>query len=448
MDPTAQTSRPLACVVMAGGRGTRMRSALPKVLHALCGRPILGWVLAAARDASAERVVVVTPPEAEEVRALLGDDAIAAVQPVARGTGHAVQCGLQALEGFAGDVLVVSGDTPLITAELLRDVVDAHRREGAVATLLTVDVHEPNDYGRVVRGPDGAVDRVVEVRDATPQERALAETNAGFYAFDAEALRAALDGLTPDNDQGELYLPDVLPILRAGGGRIVAHRTEAADCTIGVNTRIDLADAERLLRRRLLEGHMLAGAGIVDPETTFVEADVVLEPDCVIHPFTALRGSTRVESGAQVGPHAVLQDAHVGAGATAGPFCYLRPGAVLLAGAKAGTYVEVKGSVLREGAKVPHLSYIGDADIGPGTNIGAGAITANYDGRRKHRTVIGARVRTGSHNVFVAPVTIGDEAIIGAGSAITEDVPEGALGIARARQVNIEDYARRPTRDG
>ena len=193
---------------------------------------------------------------------------------------------------------------------------------------------------------------------------------------------------------------------------------------------------------------MLAGAGIVDPETTFVEADVVLEPDCVIHPFTVLRGSTRVESGAQVGPHAVLVDAQVGPGATAGPFCYLRPGAVLMAGAKVGTYVEVKGSVLHEGAKVPHLSYIGDADIGPGTNIGAGAITANYDGRRKHRTVIGARVRTGSHNVFVAPVTIGDEAIIGAGSAITEDVPASALGIARARQVNIEDYARRPTRDG
>jgi bifunctional UDP-N-acetylglucosamine pyrophosphorylase/glucosamine-1-phosphate N-acetyltransferase len=449
MEPTTATpSRPLACVVMAGGMGTRMKSKRTKVLHELCGRAILDWVLAAAREADADPLVVVTPREAQDVRDLVGADARPAIQHPALGTGHAVQCGMAELEGFEGDVLVVSGDTPLITGELLRGVVEAHRSAGAVATLLTVDVHEPNAYGRVVRDADGGVERVVEVRDAAPHELELAETNAGFYAFDAAALREALAGLRPDNDQGELYLPDVLPVLRAGGGRIVAHRTTAADSTIGVNTRVDLANAERLLRRRLLEGHMLAGAGIVDPETTFVEADVVLAPDCVIHPFTVLRGRTVVEEDASVGPHAVLQDAHVGRGASAGPFCYLRPGAVLQAGSKVGTYVEVKGSVIGERAKVPHLSYIGDAEIGEDTNIGAGAITANYDGRRKHRTVIGAGVRTGSHNVFVAPVSIGDGAIIAAGSPITEDVPSGALGIARSRQVNIDDYARRPTRDG
>jgi bifunctional UDP-N-acetylglucosamine pyrophosphorylase/glucosamine-1-phosphate N-acetyltransferase len=436
-------ARALACIVMAGGKGTRMRSALPKVLHATCGRPILGWVLEAAREAGASRLVVVTSPDGDEVRALLPSDAIAAVQPEARGTGDAVRCGMEALGDFEGDVLVVSGDTPLIRGGLLRDVVSSHRDGRAVATLLTAHVPPPNSYGRVVRDPNGSVDHVVEAGDASPAILAITEINTGFYAFDAGALRDALARLHPDNAQGELYLPDVLPILREGRGHIVGHVTDDVVSPMGVNTRVDLADAERFMRLRLLEAHMLAGAGIVDPESTFVEYGVVLEPDCLIHPFTVLRGTTRVCSGAQVGPHAVLIDAEVGEGATIGPFCYLRPGARLATGAKAGTFVEIKNSNVGEGAKVPHLSYIGDADIGAGTNIGAGNITANYHAGKKHRTTIGAHVHTGSDNVFVAPVTIGDDAYTGAGSIITDDVPEGALGMARARQVNIDGYARR-----
>jgi bifunctional UDP-N-acetylglucosamine pyrophosphorylase/glucosamine-1-phosphate N-acetyltransferase len=436
-------ARALACIVMAGGKGTRMRSALPKVLHETCGRPILGWVLEAAREAGASRLVVVTPPDADEVRALLPDDAIAAIQLEARGTGDAVRCGMEALGDFDGDVLVVSGDTPLIRGSLLRDVVSSHRDGHAVATLLTAHVPPPNAYGRVVRDPNGSVDHVVEAGDASPAILAITEINTGFYAFDADALRGALARLRPDNAQGELYLPDVLPILREGRGHIVGHVTDDVVSTMGVNTRVDLADAERFMRLRLLEQHMLAGAGIVDPESTFVEYGVVLDPDCLIHPFTVLRGSTRVSSGAQVGPHAVLVDAVVGENATVGPFCYLRPGASLAARSKAGTFVEIKNSNVGEGAKVPHLSYIGDADIGAGTNIGAGNITANYHAGLKHRTTIGAHVHTGSDNVFVAPVTIGDDAYTGAGSIITDDVPEGALGMARARQVNIDGYARR-----
>ena len=436
-------ARALACIVMAGGKGTRMRSALPKVLHATCGRPILGWVLEAAREAGASRLVVVTPPDADEVRELLPDDAIAAIQLEARGTGDAVRCGMEALGDFDGDVLVVSGDTPLIRGSLLRDVVSSHRDGHAVATLLTAHVPPPNAYGRVVRDPNGSVDHVVEAADASPAILANTEINTGFYAFDAAALRVALARLRPDNAQGELYLPDVLPLLREHRGHIVGHVTDDVVSTMGVNTRVDLADAERFMRLRLLEQHMLAGAGIVDPESTFVEYGVVLEPDCTIHPFTVLRGATKVCSGAHVGPHAVLVDAEVGEGAKIGPFCYLRPGARLATNAKAGTFVEIKNSNVGEGAKVPHLSYIGDADIGAGTNIGAGNITANYHAGKKHRTTIGAHVHTGSDNVFVAPVTIGDDAYTGAGSIITDDVPEGALGMARARQVNIDGYARR-----
>lgn len=436
-------ARALACIVMAGGKGTRMRSALPKVLHPTCGLPILGWVLEAAREAGASRLVVVTPPDADDVRALLPDDAIPAIQPEARGTGDAVRCGMEQLADFDGDVLVVSGDTPLIRGDLLRDVVASHRDFRAVATLLTAHVTGPNAYGRVVRDANGGVDRVVEAGDAPPAVLALTEINTGFYAFDAEALRSALGELRPDNAQGELYLPDVLPILRERRGHIVGHVTEDVVSTMGVNTRVDLADAERHLRMRLLEAHMLAGAGIVDPASTFIEHGVVLEPDCLIQPFTVLRGATRVCSGAEVGPHAVLVDAVVGENAKVGPFCYLRPGASLAARAKAGTFVEIKNSNIGEGAKVPHLSYIGDADVGERTNIGAGNITANYHAGAKHRTTIGAHVHTGSDNVFVAPVTIGDDAYTGAGSIITDDVPEGALGIARSRQVNIDGYARR-----
>jgi bifunctional UDP-N-acetylglucosamine pyrophosphorylase / glucosamine-1-phosphate N-acetyltransferase len=439
--------RALACIVMAGGMGTRMRSALPKVLHPVCGRPILGWVLDAAADAGARDLVVVTPPDAQAIRDLVEGVGTAVVQPEARGSGDAARCGMAPLATFEGDVLVLNGDAPLLRGALLRELLATHRAAGATATLLTVHVDPAGAYGRIVREPDGTVARVVEARDASPAQLTLTEINAGFYVFDAGALRTALGALRPDNAQGEFYLPDVLPLIGAAGGRIAGHVTDDVSSLLGVNSRVELADAERRRRHRILEAHMLAGAGIVDPATTFVDHGVTLEPDCRIEPFTVLRGTTHVAAGAEVGPHAVLVDARVGPGARVGPFCYLRPGANLAAGAKAGTFVEIKNSEIGEGAKVPHLSYIGDADIGAGTNIGAGNITANYHAGRKTRTTIGAHVHTGSDTVFVAPVSIGDDAYTGAGSIITDDVPEGALAIARARQVNIDGYARRSNDD-
>ncbi len=420
-----------------------MRSATPKVLHPVCGRPILAWVLLAARDAGASTLIVVTPPDHDEVQTLAASFGRVAIQHNAGGTGDAVRCGMAPLASFVGDVLVVSGDTPLIRTELLAELVAHHRATGATATLLSADVATPNAYGRVVRQADGSVDRVVEARDASAGELDLTEMNAGFYVFSADALRAALLRLEPDNAQGELYLPDTLIAIREAGGRLAAHRTADTTSSLGINTRIELAEADRLLRARILEEHMLAGVTIIDPATTFVEPTVTLEPDTTIHPFCVLRGSTHVASGAEVGPHAVLVDAQVGEDARVGPFCYLRPGTWLARRAKAGTFVEIKNSTVGEGAKVPHLSYIGDAEIGAESNVGAGAITANYHRGQKTRTTIGAHVHIGSDNVFVAPVRIGDGAYTAAGSIITDDVPNDALAVARARQVNIDDYATR-----
>lgn len=428
---------------MAGGKGTRMRSSVPKVLHEVCGRPILRWVLDAARAAGADELVVVTPPELAGLDELLGDDARRIVQEVARGTGDAVSCGLEGLSTLDCDVLVVSGDTPLIAAGTLRELVADHRAADAAATLLSMRVPPPSGYGRVIRRADGDVERVVEARDATEAELVVDEANAGFYVFDAALLAGALERVSPDNDQGEYYLPDVLPILRSEGGRITARVALDSTEALGVNSRLELAEASDIRRHRILRAHMLAGVGIADPTTTWIDAGVEIEPDATILPFTTISGASTIATGAVVGPHVVMVGAKVGEDAAVGPFCYLRPGAVLARGAKAGTYVEVKGSTIGERSKVPHLSYIGDAEIGADTNIGAGAITANYDGTAKHRTVVGDNVRTGSHNVFVAPLRIGNDARTGAGSAITEDVPDGALAIARPAQKNIEGYAHR-----
>lgn len=420
-----------------------MRSATPKVLHPVCGTPILAWVLQAARGAGAETLVVVTPPGEPGVQQLAAAAGRVVIQHVAGGTGDAVRCGMGELETFDGDVLVVSGDTPLIGPELLAELVAHHRSTGAAATLLSADVPTPNAYGRVVRNADGTVDRIVEARDATPPELELTEMNAGFYVFAATALRGALTQLAPTNVQGELYLPDTLGPIRAAGGRIEARLTGDATSSLGINTRVELAEADQLMRARILAAHMLAGVTIVDPASTFIEATVTIEADATIMPFSVLRGSTTIARGAEIGPHAVLVDARVGEDARVGPFCYLRPGTALARRSKAGSFVEIKNSTVGEGAKVPHLSYIGDADIGEGSNVGAGAITANYHRGRKTRTTIGAHVHIGSDNVFVAPVTIGDGAYTAAGSIITDDVPNDALAVARARQVNIDGYARR-----
>jgi bifunctional UDP-N-acetylglucosamine pyrophosphorylase / glucosamine-1-phosphate N-acetyltransferase len=438
---------PLASLVLAAGKGTRMRSRMPKVLHRACGRTLLEWSLEAVRELAPDTTVVVVDGSAQLAEAVPAW-ATAAVQREQRGTGDAALAAREALAGFEGDVLITYADAPLVDAATLRGLVGAHRSAGGEGGVLTItrDERTGADFGRIIRGGEGDVARIVELRDAVGEEREPREVNSGIYVFRSAGLWAALEQLTPDNDQAELYLTDVVGLLVARGGRVIAHRCEDAAVAHGINTRIDLAEADALLRERINRDHMLAGVTYVDPATTFVEAGVELEPDVILHPFTVLRGSTRVEAGAEVGPHVVAVDATIGRDARVGPFCYLRPGATLLAGAKAGTFVEVKNSVIGEGAKVPHLSYIGDAEIGSGSNIGAGAITANYDGVSKHRTIIGKDVHTSSHNVFVAPVTIHDGAWTAAGSVITDDIPTDALGVARAKQTNIEGYGKRKRR--
>jgi bifunctional UDP-N-acetylglucosamine pyrophosphorylase/glucosamine-1-phosphate N-acetyltransferase len=426
----------LGAVVMAAGLGTRMRSSVPKHLHPLLGRRMVDWVVESARELGADPIVVVTAPES----AGLFDDVEVAVQPEPLGTGDAVRSTRAALEGRAGDLLVLSGDAPLLTAELLGELVATHRRERASATVLSFEPEEARHYGRVVRDGNGGLAAIVEAVDATPEQLEVREVNSSIYVFDAERLWPVLDRLEARNAQGELYLTDSVAMLVADGGHVAVHKGGDSVEAEGVNTRAELAAAAAELRRRINEEHMLAGVTIVDPETTWIEAEVAIEPDAVIHPFTVVRGASSIAAGAQVGPHAVIVDSEVGPGALVGPFCYLRPGTVLEAGSKAGTFVEIKNSRIGERTKVPHLSYLGDADVGPETNIAAGNITVNLDHATgtKERTVIGRNVRTGVDNSFVAPVTIGDDAWIAAGSVITEDVPPGALALARAKQVNKE----------
>jgi bifunctional UDP-N-acetylglucosamine pyrophosphorylase / glucosamine-1-phosphate N-acetyltransferase len=439
----------LAALVMAGGLGTRMRSDTPKHLHPLLGRRMLDWVLdAVAGTGTARTVVVVSPQTRDAIADSLPDGVEIAVQEEPLGTGDAVAAAREVLGGFDGDVLVVSGDAPLITSDVLRDLVATHRSAGNAATALSIESERELPYGRLIRDGDGKLRAVVEAADATAEQLAIRELNASIYAFAAADLWQAIGALDAHNAQGELYLTDTIRHLADARRPVGSHLTADATVAEGVNTRADLAHAAAQLRDRVNEAHMLAGVTIVDPSTTWIEPGVELEPDATVHQFTVLRGRTRVAEGAEIGPHAVVVDADVGRGALVGPFCYLRPGTVLEAGAKAGTFVEIKNSHVGEGAKVPHLSYIGDAEIGAGANIAAGNITANFPhqpGRPKGRTTIGRNVRTGIHNGFIAPVTVGDDAWIAAGSVITKDVPAEALAVARSRQVNKEGFA---TRDG
>jgi bifunctional UDP-N-acetylglucosamine pyrophosphorylase/glucosamine-1-phosphate N-acetyltransferase len=431
----------LAAVVLAAGLGTRMRSETPKHLHPLLGRRLVDWVVEAARALGPEPLVVVTSPGTEGAF----DGVTVAVQPDPRGTGDAAAAARDALDGFDGDVLVISGDAAAIKPESLRALLETHRSERAAATVLAFERATPGDYGRVVRGADGSLQAIVEAKDATQDQLALTEINSSIYVFAAAKLWPALDRLRPENAQGELYLTDTIRDLVSQGEHVAVY-VDDDEAEVGVNTRVELAATAAVLRDRINEGHMLAGATIVDPKTTWIEPSVELEPDTTIQPFTVLRGATKVATGAEVGPHAVVVDSEVGAGALVGPFCYLRPGTVLAAGAKAGAFVEIKNSHIGERTKVPHQSYIGDAEIGPDTNIAAGNITVNYphkEGQPKGRTKIGRNVRTGVHNAFVAPVEIGDDAWIAAGSVITEDVPPESLAVARARQENKEGYVRR-----
>jgi bifunctional UDP-N-acetylglucosamine pyrophosphorylase/glucosamine-1-phosphate N-acetyltransferase len=432
----------LAAVVLAAGLGTRMRSETPKHLHPLLGRRLADWVVEAVRVLGPEPLVVVTSPDARDAF----DGVEVAVQEEPKGTGDAAASARATLDGFEGDVLVVTGDAATITSELLARLLETHRAESAAATVLSFELAEPGAYGRIVRDGDGGLQAIVEARDASPEELELREVNSSIYVFDAAKLWPALDRLKPENSQGELYLTDTVRDLADSGQRVAVHKAEDAAEAEGVNTRAELAAAAAVLRDRINHTHMLSGATIVDPASTWIEPSVELEADCTIQPFTVLKGATRVRRGAEVGPQVVAVDAEIGQGALVGPFCYLRPGTVLEGGAKAGAFVEIKNSRIGERTKVPHQSYIGDAEIGPDTNIAAGNITVNYPhqaGRPKGRTKIGRNVRTGVHNAFVAPVEIGDGAWIGAGSVITKDVPPESLAVARARQENKEGYVRR-----
>jgi bifunctional UDP-N-acetylglucosamine pyrophosphorylase/glucosamine-1-phosphate N-acetyltransferase len=424
-----------------------MRSRTPKVLHELCGRPMILWPVSAALEAGAGRVVVVDSP-ARALEHLLPKGVDLAVQERPNGTGGAVVAALEALGTEVDDeqpVLVLAGDVPLLTAAAIAELVQAHADSGAAATMATTILEDPTGYGRVVRDSGGAVLRVVETKergDSTQAEREIREVNAGIFAFDASALREALPRLSTDNAQHELYLPQVLDLLRTDGARIVAHVVADERVVLGVNDRAGLARVRAIAQAAIHERHMQAGVGIVDPKATVIDVDVQIGEDTLIEPFTTIRGATRIGRECTI-RHSYLVDCVLEDGASVGPFGYLRPGTVLRAGARVGTFVEVKNSDIGAGARVPHLSYIGDADVGEGTNLGAATITANYDGRAKHRTTVGAGVRTGVDTTLVAPVSVGDGAYTGAGSVIVDDVPPGALGIARERQSNIEGYAER-----
>ncbi|HEX4735919.1 MAG TPA: bifunctional UDP-N-acetylglucosamine diphosphorylase/glucosamine-1-phosphate N-acetyltransferase GlmU [Thermoleophilaceae bacterium] len=430
-------------IVMAAGQGTRMKSKTPKVLHDLLGRPMGLWPVHAALEAGAQKVVVVDGP-GRPLEDVLPEGAVEVVQPEANGTGGAIQAAAEQIEPQA-PVVVLSGDVPLVTADAIRELVASH--EGQV-TMATTKLEDPTGYGRVVRRDDGTVGKVVETKkdgDATPEELAIDEVNTGIYIFDGAFLLDALPKLTADNAQGELYLPQVLD----HASTVNAHVVDDPNLVRGINDRAALAEVRAIAQRRLLDDLMREGTTVIDPANTYVDVTVTVGRDTTLEPGTVLRGATSVGDDCRIGPHVVAIDSTIEDGVSVGPFAYLRPGTHLRAGSKIGTFVEVKNSDIGARTKVPHLSYIGDADVGEDGNLGAATITANYDAKSKskRRTTIGDRVKSSVDVTFVAPVKIGDDAYTAAGSVITDDVPPKALGVARERQRNVEGYADRPSKE-
>ncbi|MFJ9798470.1 bifunctional UDP-N-acetylglucosamine diphosphorylase/glucosamine-1-phosphate N-acetyltransferase GlmU [Streptomyces sp. NPDC101145] len=454
---------PAAVIVLAAGEGTRMKSKTPKVLHEICGRSLVGHVVSAARELNPEHLCVVVGHAREQVAAHLQEHYAGtrtAVQYEQNGTGHAVRMALEELGGVDGTVVVVCGDTPLLSGRTLGALAATHSADGNAVTVLTAEVPDATGYGRIVRDPQtGAVTAIVEHKDATEEQRAVREINSGVFAFDGRLLADALAQVRTDNSQGEEYLTDVLGILREAGHRVGASVADDHREILGINNRVQLSEARALLNRRLLERAMADGVTVIDPASVQVDVTVTFERDAVVHPGTQLLGATHVAEDAEVGPNTRLKDtkvgrgarvdntvadgAEVGEGASVGPYAYLRPGTRLGVKSKIGTYVETKNATIGEGTKVPHLSYVGDATIGEYTNIGAASVFVNYDGEKKHHTTIGSHCKTGSDNMFVAPVTVGDGAYTAAGSVITKDVPAGALAVARGQQRNIEGWVAR-----
>ena len=446
----------LVTIILAAGKGTRMKSAHPKVLHRVCGKAMVRHVLDAAEAAGSKRNIIVVGFGADEVRAELGDAAEVVVQAEQLGTGHAVLQTEPLLRDVHGTVMVLCGDTPLLTGALVKRLYEEHEKAGAKATVLTAVMPDATGYGRVIRTAAGNVEKIVEHKDATEEERAVREVNSGIYCFEKEALFSALKNVGCDNAQGEYYLPDVLSILRERGEKIWAVAADDYEETLGVNSRMHLAQAEKILRRRKNLELMENGVTLMDPDSTFVDADVVVGRDTVIYPFTWLEGGTVVGEGCTLGPSSRFTDAKIGdrvtahfvyaheceieSGATMGPYVHIRPDSHIARNVKIGNFVEVKNSNIGEGSKLPHLQYIGDCDMGAGVNMGCGTITVNYDGKQKFRTKIGDNAFVGCNSNLVAPVAVGDGAYVAAGSTITKDVPPDDLAVARARQKNIPNW--------
>ncbi len=467
------TSTETAVLVLAAGAGTRMRSDTPKVLHTLGGRTMISHALHAVAKVAPEHLVVVLGKDrdrigaaVDELSARLGRRIEVAVQEQQLGTGHAALCGLSALPAdFGGTVVVTSGDIPLLDADTLAALVAAHREQRACVTVLTTTVPDATGYGRILRTQDGEVIAIVEETDATPQQRAIREINSGIYAFDIDALRSALSRLSSNNAQHELYLTDVIAIVRADGRVVHANHVDDAALVAGVNDRVQLSELAAELNRRVVVGHQRAGVTVVDPASTWIDVDVTVGRDTVIAPGTQLLGATRIGGRCRIGPDTTLTDVQVGEAASVvrthgseavigdhadvGPFTFLRPGTRLGADGKLGAFVEAKNAIIGTGTKVPHLTYVGDADIGEHSNIGASSVFVNYDGENKSRTTVGSHVRTGSDTMFVAPVTVGDGAYTGAGTVLREDVPPGALAISAGGQRIIPEWVlhNRPNSD-
>lgn len=454
------TDQHLAVIVLAAGQGTRMKSSRPKVLHTLAGRSLIGHVLATAQELQPQHVVAVVRHERDAVVATIAELAPSAIvvdQDEVPGTGRAVEIAVAALPAdFTGDVVVVSGDVPLLDAATLATLLEEHRAASAAATVLSAIMDDATGYGRVLRTSAGGVERIVEQADASEDELAVTEVNSGTYVFGIAALREQLALVTTHNAQGEKYLTDVVGLIRGTGASVAALPVQEGWRVAGVNDRVQLAEAARRMNELIVRRWQLDGVTVDDPTTTWIDADVTLAEDVHLLPDVQLKGATSIDRGAIIGPDTTLTDTEVGEDATVrrtdatlavigarasvGPWAYLRPGTYLGEGGKIGTFVETKNSTIGAGSKVPHLSYIGDTEVGEGSNIGAGTITANFDGVDKHRTAVGSHVRTGSHNVFVAPVRIGDGAYTGAGTVVRKDVPAGALAISVAPQRNMNGW--------